>query len=209
MGGARRTLFLLLVASCRRRHNPPFTSPWAAGFFLAPLFLRVCLRRREKDVTKDKISKILASGANVILTSQGIDDMAMKYFVEAKAIAVRRVEPKDMRRIASLTGGEISEKKAKGARDGGAIASRTLGRALAVAVVRGISIPQLMRNRVVVVCSTVAHAHTHTHIRTGFGGWMRGAVSTVSDCNVVMARRFVCGGGGSGGRDSCRELTVE
>jgi T-complex protein 1 subunit alpha len=37
---------------------------------------------------------MLAAGANVILTTKGIDDMALKYFVEAGAIACRRV-PKD------------------------------------------------------------------------------------------------------------------
>lgn len=37
---------------------------------------------------------LMLAGANVILTTKGIDDMALKYFVEAGAIAVRRV-PKD------------------------------------------------------------------------------------------------------------------
>ncbi len=52
------------------------------------------IREREFDITKERIQKILAAGANVILTTKGIDDMALKYFVEAGAIAVRRV-PKD------------------------------------------------------------------------------------------------------------------
>ena len=34
------------------------------------------------------------SGANVVLTARGVDDLALKYFVEAGAIALRRV-PKD------------------------------------------------------------------------------------------------------------------
>lgn len=62
---------------------------------------------RERDITKAKIEKILKAGANVILTTQGIDDMALKYFVEANAIAVRRVDRKDMRRIANATGGTM------------------------------------------------------------------------------------------------------
>ena len=41
--------------------------------------------------------QILASGANVILTTKGIDDMSLKYFVEAGAIAVRRVPKDDLR----------------------------------------------------------------------------------------------------------------
>lgn len=60
---------------------------------------------REKDITASKIRKILASGANVILTTQGIDDMAMKYFVEAGALAVRRVDRRDLKRIAKITDG--------------------------------------------------------------------------------------------------------
>ena len=49
-----------------------------------------------------RIEKILAAGANVILTTKGIDDMALKYFVEAGAIAVRRVKKEDLRRIAKV-----------------------------------------------------------------------------------------------------------
>lgn len=52
------------------------------------------IRQREADITKERIEKILNSGANVVLTSKGIDDMALKYFVEAGVLAVRRV-PKD------------------------------------------------------------------------------------------------------------------
>ena len=32
---------------------------------------------------------MLEAGANVILTTKGIDDMALKYFVEAGALACR------------------------------------------------------------------------------------------------------------------------
>ncbi|KAM7276740.1 hypothetical protein ACFE04_018606 [Oxalis oulophora] len=62
------------------------------------------IRQREADVTKERIEKLLKAGANVILTTKGIDDMALKYFVEAKAIAVRRVRKEDMRHVAKATG---------------------------------------------------------------------------------------------------------
>ncbi|WCJ22944.1 T-complex protein 1 alpha subunit [Euphorbia peplus] len=62
------------------------------------------IREREADMTKERIEKILKAGANVILTTKGIDDMALKYFVEAGAIAVRRVRKEDMRRVAKATG---------------------------------------------------------------------------------------------------------
>lgn len=55
------------------------------------------IRGREADITKERIEKILAAGANVILTTKGIDDMALKYFVEAGAIACRRVEKDDLK----------------------------------------------------------------------------------------------------------------
>ncbi|KAL9253694.1 T-complex protein 1 subunit alpha-like protein [Drosera capensis] len=59
---------------------------------------------READMTKERIDKLLKAGADVILTTKGIDDMALKYFVEAGAIAVRHVRKEDMRHIAKATG---------------------------------------------------------------------------------------------------------
>lgn len=61
---------------------------------------------RESDITKERIQKILASGANVILTTGGIDDMCLKYFVDVGAMAVRRVLKRDLKRIAKATGGK-------------------------------------------------------------------------------------------------------
>lgn len=63
---------------------------------------------RESDITKERIQKILATGANVILTTGGIDDLCLKYFVEAGAMAVRRVKKVDLKRIAKATGGMFS-----------------------------------------------------------------------------------------------------
>lgn len=65
------------------------------------------IREREADITKERIQKILDAGANVILTTKGIDDMALKYFVEAGAIACRRVEKDDLKRIAKATGATV------------------------------------------------------------------------------------------------------
>lgn len=62
------------------------------------------IRARELDITKERIEKILSSGVNVILSSGGIDDLCMKYFVEAGAMAVRRVKKSDLKRIAKATG---------------------------------------------------------------------------------------------------------
>lgn len=38
------------------------------------------IRQREMDITKERIQKILEAGANVILTTKGIDDLALKVF---------------------------------------------------------------------------------------------------------------------------------
>ncbi|KAF6365478.1 t-complex 1 [Rhinolophus ferrumequinum] len=65
------------------------------------------IRQRESDITKERIQKILATGANVILTTGGIDDMCLKYFVETGAMAVRRVLKKDLKRIAKASGATI------------------------------------------------------------------------------------------------------
>ena len=65
------------------------------------------IRQREADITKERIQLLLKAGANVIFTTKGIDDMAIKYFVEAGALAVRRVKKEDLRRIAKLTGGTM------------------------------------------------------------------------------------------------------
>lgn len=63
------------------------------------------IRRRELDITTERIKKILATGANVVLTTKGIDDMCLKLFVEAGAMAVRRCKKEDLKRIAKATGG--------------------------------------------------------------------------------------------------------
>jgi len=65
------------------------------------------IRQRELDLTKEKIDKILASGANVIFTTKGIDDLAAKYLVQAGALGVRRVDGADIKRIAKCTGASV------------------------------------------------------------------------------------------------------
>lgn len=59
------------------------------------------------DITKERCQKIIDAGANVILSTKGIDDFALKYFVEKGIYAVRRVKKSDLRRIASSSGAKI------------------------------------------------------------------------------------------------------
>ncbi|CAL9065537.1 unnamed protein product [Musa banksii] len=76
------------------------------------------IREREADITKERIQKLLKAGANVVLTTKGIDDMSLKacllnlhfsclYFVESGAIAVRRVRKDDLRHVAKATGATV------------------------------------------------------------------------------------------------------
>lgn len=62
---------------------------------------------RESEITLEKVRMILKSGANVILTTGGIDELCLKEFVEAGAMAVRRCKKEDLRRIARCTGGNV------------------------------------------------------------------------------------------------------
>lgn len=65
------------------------------------------MRQTEIDSICEKIQKLIDAGANVILTSGGIDDLNLKYLVDKQMIGVRRVDRKALRRIAKLTGGEV------------------------------------------------------------------------------------------------------
>ncbi|WVQ93417.1 T-complex protein 1 subunit alpha [Kwoniella sp. CBS 9459] len=65
------------------------------------------IRARESEITLERVRKILAAGANVILTTKGIDDLCLKEFVEAGAMAVRRCRKEDLRRIAKATGAQL------------------------------------------------------------------------------------------------------
>jgi len=65
------------------------------------------VRQREMDILKERCEKIVKSGANVVLTTKGVDDIAMKYFVEAGVLALRRIDKADLRRIAKSTGATL------------------------------------------------------------------------------------------------------
>jgi len=58
-------------------------------------------------VLKERCEKIIKAGANVVITTKGVDDLAAKYFVEAGVFAMRRVDKNDLRRIAKSTGATI------------------------------------------------------------------------------------------------------
>ncbi|KAF5211840.1 T-complex protein 1, alpha subunit [Clavispora lusitaniae] len=65
------------------------------------------IREREYGLVLERIRKIINAGANVVLTTKGIDDLCLKEFVEVGAIAVRRCKKEDLRRIARATGATL------------------------------------------------------------------------------------------------------
>jgi T-complex protein 1 subunit alpha len=67
----------------------------------------LAIHQREADILKERVDLILKSGANVILTTKAIDDLATKYLVEAGVMGVRRCKKSDLKKIAKATGGKL------------------------------------------------------------------------------------------------------
>ena len=65
------------------------------------------IRARESDMAKERIDKILAAGATVILTTGGIDEMTSKYLSIKGVMGVRRVLKTDLKRIAKASGATL------------------------------------------------------------------------------------------------------
>lgn len=65
------------------------------------------IREREAGIAIERVEMILKSGANVIFTTKGIDDLCLKHFVDKGAMAVRRCKKEDLRRIAKATGATL------------------------------------------------------------------------------------------------------
>lgn len=65
------------------------------------------IRERESGIILERLEMILKAGANVILTTKGIDDLCLKMFVERNAMGVRRCKKEDVRRIAKATGATL------------------------------------------------------------------------------------------------------
>eukprot|EP00003_Mantamonas_plastica_P005466 TRINITY_DN1438_c0_g5_i2.p1 TRINITY_DN1438_c0_g5~~TRINITY_DN1438_c0_g5_i2.p1 ORF type:complete len:562 (-),score=224.94 TRINITY_DN1438_c0_g5_i2:42-1727(-) len=65
------------------------------------------IKKRELDIAKERVEMLMNAGANVILTTKGIDDLVLKYMVERGVMGVRRVKKDDLKRIARITGGSL------------------------------------------------------------------------------------------------------
>jgi archaeal chaperonin len=62
---------------------------------------------KEEDMIKDKVDKIIDSGANVLVCQKGIDDLAQHFLAKAGIYAIRRSKQSDMNALAKATGGSI------------------------------------------------------------------------------------------------------
>lgn len=65
------------------------------------------IRKRETGMILERINKIINAGAQVVLTTKGIDDLCLKEFVEHQVMAVRRCKKEDLKRIARATGATL------------------------------------------------------------------------------------------------------
>jgi thermosome len=62
---------------------------------------------QETDMMEDMVTKIKASGADVIFCQKGIDDMVQHFLSKAGIMAARRVKESDMEKLARASGGRI------------------------------------------------------------------------------------------------------
>ena len=61
----------------------------------------------EWDIIYDKLAKIVASGAQVVLSKLAIGDLATQYFADRGLFCAGRVEEPDMKRVAKATGASM------------------------------------------------------------------------------------------------------
>ena len=71
-----------------------------------PLAIQRLLEKQEK-LLKEMVEKIAATGANVVITQKGIDDVAQHFLAKKGILAVRRVKRSDIEKIARATGARI------------------------------------------------------------------------------------------------------
>lgn len=62
---------------------------------------------QEENMLRDKVEKIAASGANVVICQKGIDDIAQHFLAKKGIYAVRRSKQSDMNALARATGGKV------------------------------------------------------------------------------------------------------
>lgn len=65
------------------------------------------IRMKEIEITKNLIKSIVKTGANVVLTTKGIDDLCTKLLAEAGIVAIKRCKANDLEIIARYTGTSV------------------------------------------------------------------------------------------------------
>ncbi len=62
---------------------------------------------QEQQMIEDMVNKIIATGANVILSQKGIDDLAQHFLAKKGIIAIRRIKKSDMEKLSMATGATL------------------------------------------------------------------------------------------------------
>jgi thermosome len=61
----------------------------------------------EEKLLKEKVDKIVNTGANVVICQKGIDEVAQHYLAKKGILAVRRAKKSDLEKLARATGGRV------------------------------------------------------------------------------------------------------
>lgn len=69
--------------------------------------------KKEIDILMNLTNQLLQSGANIILTTKGIDDLASKIIAKNGSIGVRRITLVNLKKISNACGGKISIYRSK------------------------------------------------------------------------------------------------
>jgi len=69
--------------------------------------------KKEIDILMNLTNQLLQSGANIILTTKGIDDLASKIIAKNGSIGVRRITLENLKKISNACGGKISIYRSK------------------------------------------------------------------------------------------------
>lgn len=62
---------------------------------------------QEEQMIRDMVSSIVDTGAHVVFSQKGIDDLAQHYLAKAGVMAVRRVKKSDIEKLSKATGAKV------------------------------------------------------------------------------------------------------
>jgi chaperonin GroEL (HSP60 family) len=63
---------------------------------------------QEDSMLKEMVTKIKASGADIVFCQKGLDDMVQHYLSQEGIMAARRIKESDMEKLARATGGKVT-----------------------------------------------------------------------------------------------------